>query len=36
MLDEQEPMDENSQVDVGGEMPWMNSRRWKLDEVNGG
>jgi len=35
-LDEQEPVDEQWLVEAGGEMPWMNSHRWRLEEVDGG
>ena len=35
-LDEQEPVDEQSHVEVGGGRRWMNSSPWKLEEVEGG
>ena len=35
-LDEQEPMDEQSQVEAGGGRRWMNSSPWRLKEVDGG
>ena len=36
MLDEHEPMDEQSQVEAGGGRRWMNSSPWRLEEVDGG
>ena len=35
-LDEQEPVDEQSQVEVGGGRWWMNSSPWRLEGVDGG
>ena len=35
-LDEQEPMDQQSQVEAGGGRRWMNSSPWRLEEVDGG
>ena len=35
-LDEQEPVDEQSQVEAGGGRRWMNSSPWRLEEVDGG
>ena len=35
-LDEQDPMDEQSQVEDGGGRRWMNSSLWRLEEVDGG
>ena len=35
-LDEQEPVDEQSQVEAGGGRWWMNSSPWRLEEVNAG
>ena len=35
-LDEQEPVDEQSQVEAGGGRRWMNSSPWRLEEVNSG
>ena len=35
-LNEQEPVDEQSQVEVGGGRWWMNSSPWRLEEVDGG
>ena len=35
-LDEQEPVDEQSQVEAGGGRQWMNSSPWRLEEVDGG
>ena len=35
-LDEQEPVDEQSQVEVGRGRRWMNSSLWRLEEVDGG
>ena len=35
-LDEQEPVDEQSQVEDGGGRRWMNSSPWRLEEVDGG
>ena len=35
-LHEQEPVDEQSQVEVGGGRQWMNSRPWRLEEVDSG
>ena len=35
-LDEQEPVDEQSQVEAGGGRQWMNSSPWSLEEVDGG
>ena len=35
-LDEQEPVDEQSQVEAGGGRRWMNSSSWRLEEVDGG
>ena len=32
-LDEQEPVDEQSQVEAGGGRRWMNSSPWRLEEV---
>ena len=32
-LDEQEPVDEQSQVEAGGGQRWMNSSRWRMEEV---
>ena len=35
-LDEQEPVDEQSQVEAGGGRGWMNSSPWRLEGVDGG
>ena len=35
-LDEQEPVDEQSQVEAGGGRRWMNSSPWRLEAVDGG
>ena len=35
-LDEQEHVDEQSQVEGGGGRRWMNSSPWRLEEVDGG
>ena len=35
-LDEQEPVDEQSQVEAGGGRRWMNSSPWRLEGVDGG
>ena len=35
-LDEQEPVDEQSQVEAGGGRRWLNSSPWRLEEVDGG
>ena len=35
-LDEQEPVDEQSQVEAGGGRRWMNSSSWRLEGVDGG
>ena len=35
-MDEQEPLDEQSQVEAGGGRRWMNSSPWRLEEVNSG
>ena len=35
-LDEQEPMDEQSQVESGGGRRWMNSSPWRLEWVDSG
>ena len=35
-LDEQEPMDEQSQVEAGGGRRWMNNSPRSLEEVDGG
>ena len=35
-LDEQEPVDEQSQVEAGGGRRWMNSSPWRLQGVDGG
>ena len=35
-MDEQEPVDEHSQVEAGGGRWWMNSSPWRLEEVDGG
>ena len=35
-LDEQEPVDEQSQVEAGGGRRLMNSSPWRLEEVDGG
>ena len=35
-LDEQEPVDEQSQVEARGGRRWMNSSPWRLEEVDGG
>ena len=35
-LDEQEPVDEQSQVEAGGGRRWMKSSPWKLEGVDGG
>ena len=35
-LDEQEPVDEQSQVEAGGGRRWMNSSPWRLEEVDDG
>ena len=34
-LDEQEPVDEQSQVEAGGGRRWMNRSPWRLEEVDG-
>ena len=33
-LDEQEPVDEQSQVEAGGGLRWMNSSPWRLEGVD--
>ena len=35
-LDEQEPVDEQSQVEAGGGRRWMNCSPWRLEGVDGG
>ena len=35
-LDEQEPVDEQSQVEAGGGRRWMNSSSWRPERVDGG
>ena len=35
-LDEEEPVDEQSQVEAGGGRRWMNSSPWRLEEVDNG
>src|SRR3954465_10879332 len=35
-LDEQEPVNEQSQVEAGGGRRWMNSSPWRLEGVDGG
>ena len=35
-LDEQEPVDEQSQVEAGGGRRWMNSSSWRVEGVDGG
>src|SRR3954465_15522542 len=35
-LDEQEPVDEQSQVEAGGGRRWMNSSPWRLEGIDGG
>ena len=35
-MDEQEPVDEQSQVEAGGGRRWMNSCPWRLEQVDGG
>ena len=35
-LDEQEPVDEQSQVEAGGGRRWMNNSPWRLEGVDGG
>ena len=35
-LDEQEPVDEQSQVEAGGGRRWMNSSPWRREGVDGG
>ena len=35
-LDEQEPVNEQSQVEAGGGRRWMNNSPWRLEEVDGG
>ena len=35
-LDEQEPVDEQSQVEAGGRRWWMNSSSWRPEGVDGG